>query len=748
MITDDFDKATRTDRARREIYSRLLANVNEIVICCDGDGSMHFASDAVRMILGYDPESILGRNVLEFIHPDDVLEVVDSIARWEDRVGSPRGAVLRVVASDGAWHNLYYDTVITDLDTGVGSVVITMRPEEDANPETAAVRAMLFNEDRLVRLAAAFLHVPYEDFDKGLDTAVNELAGLEWVTRVTVWLVDGERVVLRASWDAPAQAPLVRLPERIEIDAYRMLQIVMAGEEVRFTLPWVSGPEFAAERRLFDAAGTQSVTAVPMVAADKVLGAVIAESTVKGASFDATHSTTLRSAAAILAEAFVRHDTEAELAYRARTDRVTGLSNRWAFDAALDRALHDVSSQTSAGFGVAIIDIDRFKLVNDAEGHVVGDRLLADVAARLKHAASQSTTLARLGGDQFLVLFIDSPSESATLAAVEHLVEVFASPFDIAGKALILTASTGVVHRGDADAPPTELLRWIDLAVSRAKRSGGDAIELDTPAARVGQSERFGKVAEISQALVSHEFEVHYQGEWDLTSGDLIGAEALARWNHPSRGLLAAGEFIPLMEATGSIRELGQWVLATACHEAARWFGPLGGRPFTLRVNVSTEQLRREGLLEQVADALADSGLPPSALCLELTESSLLADPARTADLFSELRGLGVGLAIDDFGTGYSSILQLKQLPLSALKVDQCFVAGLPDDASDRAIVRATLELAEAFGIEATAEGVENDAQLRELLRLGCHRAQGFLLARPEPAASFRERVALQGTRP
>ena len=744
MITDDFDKAARSDRARRDIYSLLLANVREIVICCDGDGNMGFVSDAARTLLGYDPESIIGRSVVEFIHPDDVTEVVDSIARWQGRVGRPRGAVLRVVASDGTWHRLYYDGVITNVDMGVGSVVITMRPEGLANRETAAVRAMLFNEDRLVRLASAFLHVPYEDFDKGLDTAVNELAGLEWVTRVSVWLVDGERFVLRASWDAPVQAPLVPLPEWIEIGAYRMLQIMTAGEEVRFTIPWVRGSEFEAERRLFDAAGTQSVSAVPMVAAEKVLGAVIVESTVEGASFDATHATTLRSAAAILAEAFVRHGTEDELAYRARTDRVTGLANRWAFDAALEHSLQDLSTQKSAGFGVAVIDIDHFKLVNDSEGHIVGDRLLLDVAARLRHAAPSSALLARLGGNEFLALVTDSPSVSATLATVSRLVEVFASPFDIAGRALILTASTGVVHQSDAHASPSELLRWVDLAVSRGKRSGGDAIELDDPASRVDPSERFGKVADLGQALADHEFEVHYQGEWDLSSGELIGAEALARWNHPTRGLLEAGEFIPLMEATGSIRELGQWVLATACQDAAGWVDQLNGRPFTLRVNVSAQQLRREGLLDQVADALADSGLPPGALCLELTESSLLADPVRTSELLSDLRGLGVGLAIDDFGTGYSSILQLKQLPLSALKVDQSFVSGLPDDANDRAIVRATLELADAFGIEATAEGVENDAQRRSLLRLGCRRAQGFLLARPESAALFRERVALQ----
>jgi len=739
------DAERRTDPDTFEVTAAAIAalfeHVEELVLCCDDGGTINFASEALRIVLGFDQISVVGHNVTEFVHPDDLVSLADGMVRWAGRRGAPRGEVIRVRASDGSWRPLHYDSVHGEGLGPLGSLIATLRPEESVDPDSLDFRFRLINEDRIVRLASAFLHVPYEDFDKGLADALQELATLEWVTRASVWQADGDRVVLRGSWAAPVNVPAVPLSPRIRVRDFELMRLVTRGEEVHLTVPWHHGPEFEAERVLFERAGTRSLLAAPLWSGDGFAGMVMLESTLPSGHFGVGHAITLRSAAAILAEAFARHDAERRLAEQARTDRVTGLGNRWAFDEALDRALNAVASGTSPGFGMAIIDLDRFKLVNDSLGHAVGDRLLADVAARLSGAAGPSTVLARLGGDELLVLLDESPSPAATLQAVEGMVAPLAVPFDVGGETMVVTASVGVLHQADGRSSPGDLLRWVDLAMYRAKAFGGDTIEMDDPAHRAGQSSRMRRVAELRQAVHDEELLVHYQGEWDLESGQLLGAEALARWDHPTEGLLVAGEFIPLAEATGLIDELGARVLREACRAAAPWAETFGPGNFVLRVNIAAQQLRRPALVDPVADALVDAGLPAAALCLELTESTLLADPAGSAVLFARLRRLGVGLAIDDFGTGYSSILQLKQLPLTALKIDRAFVEGLPDDPSDRAIVRATLALAAALDITVTAEGVETEGQREALLELGCRRAQGFLMARPESAGDFSDRV-------
>ncbi len=722
-------------------YAALLGSVREIVVTCNEDGAVRFINDAVRTLLGYDPSSVVGRNFSEFVHPDDLPSAVDAIARWRGRSGSPRGSLIRVAAVDGTWRTFYYDAVVGDHGELTGRFIVTLTPEGEADRESGTLRATLANEDRIVRLASAFLHVPYEDFDKGLHAALEELSGLEWLTRVTVWMIDGARMRLQASWDAPSQAPRLGLPDRIRIDDFRMLGQLAAGKEVRLTSTTVRDPAFAAERVLFESAGTQSVLAVPMVAGGNVLGGVILESTIAGAELDATHVNSVRSAAAILAAAFLRRDAERELAERARMDQVTGLANRWAFTAELEHAIGRLADGQYSAVDVAMIDIDRFKLVNDSVGHLAGDRLLAEVAVRLTGVAPDDMLLARLGGDEYLAMIPNLPDGAAAVEEVKDLLAMLAVPFEVGASTMALTASAGVVHLTDGRSAASEALRWVDLAVSKAKQSGGDTIEVFDPIHAAAIPDRMRRVADLQRGLADGELLPHFQGEWDLTTGELVGAEALVRWQHPTEGLLGAVEFVSLAESSGLISQLGSQVLSSACREAAKWVALRSPGSFVLRVNVSAQQLRGDELDEIVADVLADSGLPAEALCLELTESSLLADPARSAALFARLRAMGVGLAIDDFGTGYSSFVQLKRLPLTAIKIDQTFVAGLPDDKSDRAIVRASLDLAEALAIDATAEGVETEEQRAALVALGCRRAQGYLLARPESAGDFTLRL-------
>ena len=731
------------DLSRRGLGA-LFDYVEEAVLCCDDSGTLTFASAAVRSLLGYDPAAVVGRSLFEFLHPDELQRVGENLQRWNGRAGTPLGEVLRIRASDSSWRPLRYDTVLgTDLG-GLGSIVITLYEPEGVDAAGRLLRHRMLGETRLVQLVSVLLELPHERFDEGLDAALAVLAGIDWVTRVSVWRVDHEhpgRVVLRASWTAPTNGPRTTLEPHSDIADYRFLQLLRAGEEIQLDHRWTGGAELERERQLFRANRLKSLLAVPMTSAGEFTGFVMLESTIGDVAFDALATSSLRSAAAVLAAAFVRHDAESRLAAQARTDRITGLGNRWAFDESLADALDDLAHGRSAGFGLALLDLDRFKLVNDELGHGAGDRLLADIATRLRSAADDRTEIARLGGDELLVLVDRSSSLVESYNRVEHLTKALATPFNLMGEAMRVTASVGLVHVDHAGDGPGELLRRADVAMYAAKALGGHTIEVDDPDAEVQEWSSLRREQELREALRSGGLVVHYQGEWDLVSGRLLGAEALVRWQHPTEGLLAAGDFVPLAEERGLIDEVGRVVLRDACRDAAAWSSAMGADSFVLRVNLSADQLRHGDLPDMVADTLHESGLAARSLCLELTESTLLDDPSGSARLFERLRRTGVGLAIDDFGTGYSSILQLKRLPLTALKIDRSFVDGLAEPGIDRAIVRSTLQLAEALGVTTTAEGVETEGQKRALIDLGCTRAQGYLLARPEPAAAFGARV-------
>ena len=722
-----------------EALSALFGFVQEAVVCCTDKGTITFISPGIRTLLGYDPQSAVGRNILEFIHPDDVDRTLDGLERWVQRSGVPGGEEIRVRAAEGgAWWPVRYDSVMTDLLGSLGTVVVTLGDISRSEIDTRTHQARLMNEDRLVRLASAFLQVSVDDFEKGLDNAVRELAGLEWVTRVSVWTVDAdrpERIDLRAEWSALRGAPSVALEPRISADTLRLVQLVLRGKEVHLSEPWDNAHDFPQERAIAQLAGTTSLLAVPMISDGQVTGAVMLESTVGDVAYAASHSTTVRSAAAILSGAFVRHEAEQNLAIQARTDRVTGLGNRWAFDEALDHALTELSARRSVGFGLALIDLDRFKLVNDVLGHSAGDRLLADLAQRLLGAADPDTVIARLGGDEMLVLLGNSSTAHESSERIRTLLAALEPPFQLKGEMLVITASAGIVHASDASLDAEELRRRADVAMYRAKARGGDVVDVDDPNEPDHGDHMLRLESELRAAIRLGDLDVYFQGEFDLVTGRAVGAEALVRWKHPEHGLMAATQFVPLAEERGLVAQLGEIVLRKACAAAAPWraLDPT----FVLRVNLAADQLRNSDLAEQVVDILDASGLPPEALCLELTESALLADPVGSQAILEKIRGHGIGLAIDDFGTGYSSILQLKLLPLTSLKVDQSFVSGLPDSEVDRVIVQSTIGLANTLGLTVTAEGVETEAQRSSLIDFGCRTAQGFLLGRPESAEAF-----------
>lgn len=741
----DHESPNRDDTVARRLLDAALTQVDELVIVCGSDGTITYASPAARTLLGYDPVLVVGRSLLDFLHPDEVERAAENLLRWADRPGAPRGEPHRVLAADGSWQRLYYDAYFGEGTDELGGTVFTLRPAGTADPHKAELRQKAVTEERIVRIASSFLQVGAAQVEAGLQRALDELASLEWVTRLSVWTFEQGHARRRAKWVAQANPPLRPLRERIPVDRSPLLRRLHSGEEVHLRSTAHLPDDWAVDRDALMAAGVQSVLGVPLMAAGTATGFVVAEVTLEGADFDATHVATLRSAAAIFGEALARHDAENRLARQARTDALTGLPNRPAFDEALTRALHRLGSAggliEGRGVAVALIDLDRFKNVNDALGHVAGDRLLRDVAQRLADSAPDDLLLARLGGDEFLVLVGDCPRAEQAMAVVQRVVDALDAPFEIDGRPLVFRASVGVAHTASPGTDPVELLRRADVAMYRAKDRGGDRVESDDPELRTAVIERLRTETDLRTAVGNGGLEPHYQAEWDLETGRLIGAEALARWRHPTSGLLTAGQFVPLAEECGVVVDLGVLMLRTACRDLSRWLHDGLATDLVLRVNLSARQLVGEGLVELVRDVLDESRVPPHQLVLEITESSLLVDPEHAVGVLHGVRALGVGLEVDDFGTGYSSFLYLKRLPITGLKVDRAFVAGLPHDREDRAIVAATVQLGESLGIGVTAEGIETDAQRAELLRLGCRHGQGFLLAEAEPADRFADRL-------
>lgn len=725
----------------RELIRALFARVHDIVVVCDRDGVVRFVNDAITEHLGFTTDAVIGRRVDTFVAEADAPRITASIARWGHRKGQPRGNEVDVRTVDGSVRRFHYRAHMgTDL-YGSGGFIVTVSPASEADDRADLIPALIENTNRVARIAAVFLDEPAENFGAALGVAVRELAGLEWLNRITIWTIRGPEMVLSAQWDAAYQAPSRPPPERLRIDPSQMLRSLVGGNEVRLLTAHDDASEFVAEARAFAAAGTTSLLGVPLTARGAVLGAILLESTIDAVIDGASHMATVRAATAVIAAAMLRNRAELELAHQARTDRTTGLLNRWAAQGDLSEMLVRLANRGSRGVGVIGIDLDRFKLVNEALGHRAGDRLLGEVSERLRSAAPPGAWLARLSADEFLVVIPDVESETTTRGTAERILEPFTIPFDIDGSTVSVTARAGVVQASAVDdhLSAEELLRRVANTVDQAKRSGRLVETFDVT--EDGQLRRLRRVSQLERALLERELVPYFQAEWDLKTNRVIGAETLLRWVHPTEGLIGADSVIPLAESSGLIDRIGQHILAEACRIALSWLDLVDD--FLLRVNVSAHQLRSEDFTDRVAEILTETGFPPTSLCLELTESTLLDDPARSRQHFAHLRQLGVGLAIDDFGTGYSSILQLKQLPLSSLKIDQRFVAGVASSASDRAIVEATLELARAFGVTTTAEGVEEEHQREILEKLGCVRMQGFLFSRPEPAEQLTARLLM-----
>jgi len=436
-----------------------------------------------------------------------------------------------------------------------------------------------------------------------------------------------------------------------------------------------------------------------------------------------------------------RKHAELELAHRALHDPLTELPNRALF---LDRVEHAVArlQRAQARLALLFLDLDRFKLINDSLGHDCGDELLVQAADRLRGLLRPRDTVARLGGDEFTVLCEDIADERHAVEIAERIAESLAAPFALSGGEAFVTASIGIVVCDDPEARAEDLIRDADAAMYRAKARGRSLWELFDEDVRARVTQRLEVKNALHRAIERGELELYYQPTVSLATGEIEGAEALLRWNHPELGVVPPIDFIPLAEETGLILQIGQWVLEQACAQAAHWQAERPERAFVMALNLSPRQLAQPDLPQLVGGAVAASGIDPGQLCLEITESVLVHDFAAAVAALRELKELGVRLAVDDFGTGYSSLTYLKGFPVDVLKIDRSFVAGVGRDAEDAPIVSAVVGLARALGMTTVAEGVETPEQLFEVRRLGCASAQGYYFARPRPRAGFEELLA------
>jgi diguanylate cyclase (GGDEF)-like protein len=417
--------------------------------------------------------------------------------------------------------------------------------------------------------------------------------------------------------------------------------------------------------------------------------------------------------------------------YLASHDSLTGLPNRDMFNHLLHAAM-ETARRRQLQFALLFIDLDRFKIINDSLGHEAGDALLAEIASRLRKHLRASDIVARLGGDEFVVILEHTADRGTVEEITRELLAAVGEPVQLSGHECHATASIGIAMFPDHGSDVHTLTKNADMAMYLAKEDGKNNFRFFTKEVKMQSIERLTLENCLRQALARNEFSLHYQPKVNLATGQITGVEALLRWTHVEHGMLPPGQFIPLAEETGLIVPIGRWALREACAQNMAW-QRRGLRPVSMAVNLSPRQFIDENLLQDIDEALAASGMSPTLLQIEVTESMMMRDVSRAIRVLDAIQSRGIRIAIDDFGTGYSSMSLMKQFPIDTIKIDRSFVRDLPDDTEDQAIAQAIISMGRALGMTIVAEGVETVEQETFLRAHGCDEMQGFLFSRPLP---------------
>jgi diguanylate cyclase (GGDEF)-like protein/PAS domain S-box-containing protein len=675
-------------------YRSLIDNASDFIVMYDLSGRLTFVNQMFIARFGYAFDEALDLSIYDIVHPEDVAEVR---AYFGQRLRGDRvPGLYQLRATTKAGEVVYMDVSASPIVKD-GVTVAFQAVARDISERYLAEQRLAESEQRYRSL---FYHNPDAVFS--LDPRGNCLTANPACEQITGYPIEA---ILATPWSAlvvpedhPRTLRHIARTARGDAQAFEISILRKSGERARL-----------------------HVTTLPIIVNGQIVG-------IYGIAKDETERRTL----------------EERLAHQAFHDSLTHLPNRNLF---LDRLQHALAraGRNQTMLAVLFLDLDNFKVINDSLGHEVGDQLLISVAERLNASMRADDTAARLGGDEFILLLEEINSVREAERVAQRIHDILKAPFNVGHREVYVTSSIGIAISTSAGDRPDELLRNADVAMYGAKRNGRACCEVFSQEMHSNAVQRLELEQDLRQAIERQEFRVDYQPKLDIRSGQIVELEALARWHHPTQGIIVPGEFIPLAEETGLIVPIGQWILREACRQLKSWQSAFPKRaPSLVSVNLSAVQLRFSTLVDDVAAALEETNLDPSSLCLEITESAVMDNAQLAMSTLTALKELGVHLAIDDFGTGYSSLSYLKRFPVDVLKIDQSFIEELGTSQENSVIVGVTIRLAHALGMRVVAEGVETAQQLSRLRELDCDLAQGFYISRPLRASAVESLIAEQ----
>ncbi len=691
---DQSEQLARLEASERR-FRKVFAEAAIGVITTSLDGRFLQVNRAFCQITGYSERELRGTNILEITHSEDVEKSADRYRQLIEDMIPYFHMETRYVRFDGRIVPAELSSSLACDDDGRPLYIIGL--VQDLSERKVAEARLRENEQRYRSL---FYHNPDAVFS--LDprgTCLSANPACEEITGYRVSeIVRSPLSALVVREDLPSTLRHIVRTARGEAQSFEIGIVRKSGERARLR-----------------------ITSLPIIVDGEIVG-------IYGIAKDETD----------------RRNLEEQLHHQAFHDALTRLPNRSLF---LDRLHHALAraGRNQTMLAVLFLDLDNFKVINDSLGHEVGDQLLMSVAARLSAAMRDDDIAARLGGDEFILLLEGIRDVAEAEGVAQRIHDILKAPFTVGRREVFVTSSIGIALGTSPSDRPDELLRNADVAMYGAKRNGRACFEVFNPEMHASVVHRLEIEQDLRQAIERHAFRVHYQPKLDIATGEIVEMEALIRWQHPERGIILPADFVPLAEETGLIVPIGQWVLREACHQLRRWQIDFPERaPRMVSVNLSAVQLRLPSLIDDVAAVLDETGLDPSCLYLEITESAVMDNPEMAMETLSKLKTLGVRLAIDDFGTGYSSLSYLKRFPVDLLKIDQTFIEELTGGEENSVIVGVTIRLAHALGMRVVAEGVEAPEQLDRLRELKCDLAQGYHISHPLPASAIEQLIAVQ----
>jgi diguanylate cyclase (GGDEF)-like protein/PAS domain S-box-containing protein len=729
----DTDRMRRMDDGWRLDERRaraLIENASDVVTVVGLDLTIAFVTDSGAKLLGYDAEQLTGTKFASLVTPADLDRLRAACGEAADGVMC-RPVELRLIHRDGT---LIDGETVVRYDADNCQLVLTTRDIHERKRAERQVRRKAEQQAVVAALGARALTC--DDLAVLMTDACSGVAAALGADYVAVHrhVPDRDTFTLFAA----VGLETARRYYAAVTEEDSQLGFTLASELPVIVRDWDAETRFK-EAPFFVTHGIGSGISARIPGGGGPFGVISVQATgCKRFNYD--DGVFLQAIANILAAAIARYDGDQKIRHQALHDAGTGLPNRILFEDRLTLALA-TAYRHERRLAVLFLDLDNFKRINDSLGHAIGDQLLVEIAARLDTSVRGADTVARLGGDEFAVILEDNKSAADAEASAKRILDAFSTPVELGGRSFPIAASVGIA-RATGDTSAIELVRDADVAMYMAKGEGKNRHAVLDPAMHSAIHERLELKADLlCVGSAVEQFEVYYQPIVTLDTGAIVGLEALVRWNHPTRGLLEPDKFMALAEENGAIVTIGRAVLNQACREARRWSDDFD-QLLPVSVNVSARQLDTPEFVEDVREALRESGLAPDRLVLEITESELMANIERAVQSLETLKALGVRIALDDFGTGYSSLSQLARLPIDIVKVERDFSGGLGDPQTHSALVQAVMEIAHSMHLTTVAERIETHDQLHELQGLACPLGQGFLFSHPLPADAIHALLA------